>query len=462
MEKLVSVIMPVRNGGRFIGKAIDSILNQTYKNTEIIVVEEGSDDGSTVDILESYGNKIKCFFLTEHNGVAGALNFGLEHASGEYIARMDADDIAMPDRLLKQVTFLKTHSDIGVLGTECDIIDENDKIVDKLTPGYYSDSQIKAKLMFENSIIHPTVMIRRSLIDQGWRYDISYYAEDLNLWTRMASEGVQFANLPERLLYYRRCGGEASSATCKVAPSAAKSAQNYVEAMFGITHEKYKIHHFTRPYYRFLVQTSYTEFVRGQLLLLNEIYEKNEECKKISQADLIRELNARWNWVIREYCYILTVFGDFQYDLISVPDMAEEFFLFYLKKRLNVDTVDEILTVIELMLNVGEKQANAVLKQNKSVVIYGMGKRGIRVLESFFEKKRKGSISWELLAVADKKESSFMCCNRKFTSISKEELEELKPDFVLISSEKYFDEIKGELVQKGMELSRLLHCDWLL
>ena len=122
--------------------------------------------------------------------------------------------------------------------------------------------------MFENSIIHPTVMMRRSLIERGWRYDTSYYAEDLNLWIRMASEGVQFANLPERLLHYRRCGGEVTSAICKIAPSASKSGQKYAEAMFGIAHEKYKTYHFTRPYYRFLIQTSDTEFVREQLLLL--------------------------------------------------------------------------------------------------------------------------------------------------------------------------------------------------
>ena len=69
MKELVSVIMPVRNGSRSVGRAIDSILNQTYKNTEIIVIDDGSDDGSTVDVLQSYGNKIKCFYL-EHNGVA--------------------------------------------------------------------------------------------------------------------------------------------------------------------------------------------------------------------------------------------------------------------------------------------------------------------------------------------------------------------------------------------------------
>lgn len=462
MEELVSVIMPVRNGDKFIGKAIDSILNQIYKNIELIVIEGNSDNKSTIDILQSYGSKIKCFYQTEHSGVAGALNIGLEHAAGEFIARMDADDIAMPDRILKQTAFLREHPDVDVLGTECDVIDKNDNVINEMASGYYYDSQIKAKLIFENCMIHPTVMMRRSLIDSGWRYDETFYAEDLNLWMRMASEGVRFANLPDHLLKYRRCDTQMSSIKNKVAPSAAQSAQKYVECMFHIDTKKYETYHFTRPYYKFLIQGSDTEFVREQFLLLHEIYEKNQEWNRVRSIDLIRELNARWDWLIKDYCYMLTVFGGFGYDLVSGADTGEEFFVFCLEKRLHVNSSGEVLAVIEQMLEDSKKRAEALLKQKKAIVIYGMGQRGIQVLNAFLEKKRKREIVWELLAVADKKESSFMCGGRKYTTISREKLKELKADFVLISSEKYFDEIKEELMQKGMELSQLLHCDWLL
>lgn len=461
MGKLVSVVIPVRNGSRFVSRAIDSILNQTYKNTELIIVEGGSDDGITLDILRSYGSKIKCFHLTEL-GIANSLNFGLEHASGEFIARMDADDVAVPDRLQKQIEYLAEHPDIDVLGTECDVIDEKDEIVGAIAPGYYSDSEIKAKLIFENCIMHPTIIMRRSLIDQGWRYDTSYYSEDLDLWTRMASQGIKFANLPDRLLKYRRCNGQASSAKDIMALSTAKSAQKYVETMFHIDDGKYKTEHFARPYYAFLIQSSYTGFIKGQYLLLCEIYESNRKNPKIEEKDLLRELNHRWNWVISNYCSELTRFDDYREWLVSGNDADTEFFILTLKKRFHTSDVNQIIDMLKQKFIESEKRCNEFSSQSRSVVIYGMGKRGMRVLKSFLEKKRQGQTSWELLAVSDKNAISFECDGQNYHTVSQDELKHLDPDLVLITSAIYFDEIKNELMQKGLEASRLINCNWLL
>lgn len=462
MEKLVSVIMPVYNDSKFVKEAINSILNQTYKNKEMIVVDDGSDDQNTVEVLTSFGDKIKYYRLTENSGVAAALNFGLEHVSGEFIARMDADDVAMPERLQKQIKFFEDHPDIDVLGTECEVIDENGEIAGKMPLGYYSDSEIKAKLIFENSLIHPTIMMRRALIDSGWRYDKAYYAEDLDLWTRMASKGIKFANLSDPLLRYRRCSGQMSAVQNKIAPSAAESAKKYVETMFLIDEGKYKTEYFTRPYYKFLIQSSYAEFVRKSCFLLCEIYESNQKTRKIEEKDLIKELNARWNWIIGDYCSRVTVFGDFREYLVSDKDADSDFFIQTLEKRFDTSNINQILDTLERRLTEGEKQANDFFCQSKTVVIYGMGKRGMRVLKSFLEKREQGQTSWELLGVSDKNEISFKCDGRNYHTVSQDELKCLNPDLVLITSAIYFDEMKNELIQKGLEASRLINCNWLL
>ena len=179
--------------------------------------------------------------------------------------------------------------------------------------------------------MHPTIIMRRSLIDQGWRYDTSYYSEDLDLWTRMASPGIKFANLPDRLLKYRRCNGQASSAKDIMALSTAKVHKNMWKRCFHIDDGKYKNRTFCKTLLCFLIQSSYTEFIKGQYLLLCEIYESNRKNPKIEEKDLLRELNHRWNWVISNYCSELTRFDDYREWLVSGNDADTEFFILTLK-----------------------------------------------------------------------------------------------------------------------------------
>ena len=126
--KLVSVVIPSCNDGIYLESAIRSILTQTYKDIEVIIVDS-SDDIITLNILKKYANRIKCYYLPK-KGVAAALNFGLSQITGEYVARMDADDISLPQRISKQVEFLEINKDISVLGTQCNVIDENGEIID--------------------------------------------------------------------------------------------------------------------------------------------------------------------------------------------------------------------------------------------------------------------------------------------------------------------------------------------
>jgi hypothetical protein len=202
---LVSVIMPVHNGEKYLRAALESILAQTYVDFEMIVVEDGSND-TTLSILKDYQKKDARIIIQQHSqntGIVTALNDGLKLASGNYIARMDADDISLPERLEKQVEFLENRPEIGVLGTCAEIINEEDLCIDTIDFPL-SHILLQWALCFYCPIIHPTVMARRDLLRSVGGYRISYpHTEDYELWTRIAST-TRLANLPERLLRLRK------------------------------------------------------------------------------------------------------------------------------------------------------------------------------------------------------------------------------------------------------------------
>lgn len=196
----VSVIMPVYNAEKYLREAIDSILNQTFRDFEFIIIDDGSGD-SSVDIVRNYDDRRIHFYQNEQNmGVAATLNKGIDLANGEYIARMDADDISISNRLNKQVSFMDKHSDVAVLGTGIELFGIQ---WGKRT---YSTvyAQLKVDLLFSCCFAHPSVMMRSSIIGKnGYHYDTSFSKmEDYDLWCRV-SENYVLASIPDILLKYR-------------------------------------------------------------------------------------------------------------------------------------------------------------------------------------------------------------------------------------------------------------------
>ena len=167
-KPLVSVIMPVYNAGEFLVEAIESILDQNYRNYEFIIVDDGSTDNSwniIKVIKEKYPKKIKIFRLKKQTNFAGngAVNYGLKHTKGEFIVRMDADDISMPDRLEKQVDFMLKNPNLILLGTQAKVINKKGKIIgDKNVP--LTHKEIYDKYGVVHPVIHPSCMFRRSLL----------------------------------------------------------------------------------------------------------------------------------------------------------------------------------------------------------------------------------------------------------------------------------------------------------
>jgi len=200
----VSVVMPVYNGARFLQESIESILDQTFKDFEFLIVNDGSTDQSE-EIIRKYAHiddRIHLITNPENLGIAEATNTGIAHALGEYIALMDQDDISMPERLEKQVVFLDTHPEISVVGANSIRLDENGEQYyrqDVLeTPGL-----IRWGLLFRDQIQNPTALMTRTLFSiQGYKYEDFMPSQDYRLWLRI-SKSFNLANLQDYLLTHR-------------------------------------------------------------------------------------------------------------------------------------------------------------------------------------------------------------------------------------------------------------------
>jgi glycosyltransferase involved in cell wall biosynthesis len=197
----VTVLMPVFNGEKYLGQAIESILGQTFGDFEFLIVDDGSTDRS-LEICRSYADpRIRLERNGANLGLITTLNRGIERAGGEFIARMDGDDISFPERLERQVRFLDENPGVGLCGTwyEKAFPDRTETV--KPPAG---DREIRFYLGFENVILHPSVMLRKSLLEtHGLRYDEACrYAEDYEFWCRCARH-TKLAIIPEALVRYR-------------------------------------------------------------------------------------------------------------------------------------------------------------------------------------------------------------------------------------------------------------------
>lgn len=201
----ISVIMPVFNQEvHYLRTAIESILNQSYSDFEFIIIDDGSND-AVVAILAEFSKRdqrIRVFRNEVNSGIIISLNRGISHAKGEFIARMDSDDISLRNRLERQLQFLEEHPDHVLIGTNAVTIDEGGKETGKLIFPQTHHS-IFHSILLRNPILHPTWFLRRSLFEEVGRYDENALRiEDYEFLLRIAPR-QKIANLPEPLLCYR-------------------------------------------------------------------------------------------------------------------------------------------------------------------------------------------------------------------------------------------------------------------
>lgn len=202
MNPTVSVVMSIYNGEAYLAEAIDSILQQTFTDFEFIIVDDGSTDSSSEIVRKQTDARIQLISLDNNVGLASALNQGINQSHGQYIARMDCDDLSQPSRLQQQVNCLNEHPEICIVGSQMKVVDaDKNPMFDFDVPMQHS--LIMWNLFFGRTFAHPSVMMRRDKLKRVGGYDESIAtAQDVDLWSRLIGQG-RFANLPDKLLLYR-------------------------------------------------------------------------------------------------------------------------------------------------------------------------------------------------------------------------------------------------------------------
>ena len=274
---LISIILPVYNAEEYIEECINSILIQTYKNFELLVINDGSTDNS-INLIKSYNDQRIKIINNEHNFIK-TLNLGLKHAEGKYIARMDGDDLMLPHRLEVQFNYMENNPEIDICGSWAESFGSRNNIL--ITPENNID--IISNLLLSNSLLHPTIIMKRSSLCRYPKYPNLYkqkylYAEDYKLWTEFALYRFKFANIPEVLLKYR-CSDKQVTSIHKVKMM---KVSHCIQIQY-VQKVAEKLIEYDVDYYKFLNEA--IEFVNNNKLHFNSL--------KIILADIYQRCLSR-------------------------------------------------------------------------------------------------------------------------------------------------------------------------
>ncbi len=296
---LVSVIMPVFNGSLYLKEAINSVLNQKYREIEFLIINDGSTD-STEELVKSYEDKRIVYLKNSKNiGITKTLNKGLKIASGKYVARMDCDDICLPNRFYEQVKFLEKNTNVGIIGTWYRTIGLRKNYVWK---GPVNSEELKVCLLFETPLAHPTVMMRANeLKKNNLKYETENQNEDYDLWQR-AINYFNVLNIPKVLLLYRMMNRGISSSLKKKVYLHFKSLEStYRQGLnyLGIKYDDEDLRvHYLMNYPPRIINMSLLKKVESWLLRIEE-YNKN---KMIYVPKYIKKyVNKKWYQICSSY-----------------------------------------------------------------------------------------------------------------------------------------------------------------
>lgn len=231
MPRPITVIFPVYNAAEYLKEAVDSILNQTYQDFELLAINDGSTDNS-VEVFEGYDDeRIRLVHNEQNMGLIATLNKGLDLCESPYIVRADADDICMPTRLEKQFNFMEAHPEVGLSGTW--YVGFTEKGETPLRSGYLtSDDDIRIKHLHQLHVSHGTSIIRKKVLDEhNLRFDPDYqHAEDYDLFVRI-SQHCKMGNIPE-ILYKVRY--HEASVSAKFSEIQTNNSNRIMKRQFGI------------------------------------------------------------------------------------------------------------------------------------------------------------------------------------------------------------------------------------
>lgn len=443
MNELVSIILPSCNDGDYLFEAIDSILSQTYNNIELIVIDSSDNYMDLKKRVTKLDQRIQ-YYYREKNGVADALNYGISRATGDYIARMDADDISDIRRIEKQVTFLEKHSDIDVVGACFNKIDGKGTFIERrILPE--TNEEIQMNLVFENPICHPTIMFRRKLIGTGTLY-ANVFAEDYELWTRLILNH-KFAIIQEELLKYRTYGGNVSlTQRHKVHESDCTSTKKYISQLFEIELNNYEEHDFVKNYY--LIHASkeeigdYSTFLKKQIQLLETLYIAVEKLGAKRKEYFLDELWKRWRCLLTAS------------NMLFTPKWLTE-------KAFFKGNFNEIYKHVCEVIDENSRLIEKMKAENLTVGLYGYGERGRITLKKFVTILKEHGLKWKLQYIVDQKEQTYEYEGKIHRTITAEEIEIFKVDYILISTHVYFEEVKQKLVKLGISEEKIIRDNFI-
>lgn len=286
----VSVLMPVYNKAPFVKEAIDSVLNGGFQDFEIICVDDKSTDGSLAVLRNISDPRIRVIELEKNLGPAGAANRCLDEARGEYLVRLDADDLAVPDRLSKQVAYMDAHPDVVASGGHLQLFGARDRLWK--FPIEHDDCV--ANLLFGVPVSQGASIMRRSVVEQhGLRYDPSWprVGEDWLFWLRVSRAG-RFGNLDEAMTLYRRGEQNISHGRDKSEDFADITRRTF--AFFGLplTEEQLDLHLLAGKIFR---RSPDSGMVKDLRAWLNDLQRINAERGLFPQAAFTRRIEAAWN-----------------------------------------------------------------------------------------------------------------------------------------------------------------------
>ncbi len=301
MTPFISVTMGVYNGEKYLVKAIESILNQTFTDFEFIIINDGSTDGTSA-ILQRYKQldpRIKVYYQ-DNSGLAIALNRGLELAQGKYFATMDADDICLPERFAKVFTFMEANPEVGICGGWHKTIGQYSYVEKYPT----DNATLRCRLLFTTAFSQPTVLMRREfLVKANLSYDPAHkYCEDYGLWVK-ASKHFPLANLAEVLMLHRTHPNQVTQSCSNDQQAAAKHIRLAQLATLGIqpTAPEADLHESIRLL-TFPVTKDYIQQGHNWLLKLKKANAKVLTYNELALANI---LGQRWFY----FCSAATELG---------------------------------------------------------------------------------------------------------------------------------------------------------
>jgi hypothetical protein len=293
---LISVLMPAYNCRDFLPEAIGCVLDQTLDDLELIIVDDGSKDGSESVLQEFSSRDARVRVVRQENqGAGAALNTALELARGTFIARMDADDLAPPHRFAEQVDFLSKHPDITVVGGWHRTFGA---VEERIWEFPTEPNHLKAAMLFRNPISHPTVMMRHDAFQQfGWRYSTRRnFPEDYDLWISM-SERHEFANIPTVYLDYRILPSAIAPSGRRHWPETVIGIQSRLLERMGIAPiERQRMIHSALAFDEIPAKADFLSEAHAWLI---QILEHNRRRSTLNETGLARVLTGRYVALVR-------------------------------------------------------------------------------------------------------------------------------------------------------------------